>query len=567
MNSTKPPIKGWYWHVEPAKYIYSKFLELQETAVCIRPTCQSVGRFCKDSNGKGNNVKACFRCSVCSYKLKAKDFFVQVLGRNLNELPPKTPASVVPPPATPTFSFTPSPAFPPNIPTQTLPPNISSQALLTNIPAPVFSGIPAQVSITNGNSRPNSALSSFQSSLPPPTTNSPPTPIDLDISPPGSPDFDIDNSMNDFDLIAVNTNNRTNYNYENSKESSNKLLSFFDHTPTPSIPRKRSAISQLEQPKYITEEVLKYRLDSFLNNINTLIASSLSSGSPTTIHKDPIQTTESSELVKLREENALLKEQISLLTAQAKLVGSYPSSSSTKTPAPLSNTSSSNTSSTIATTWSSLPTQKTPSTRSTPNSSLPLKKPTFAEIAKSQCKEGSSKDIEEYQATLRKIAGVKPLGTGTKAEATHKVARLYVQGISRQPIGEVKKSLFTMKFKLSKIWNLDFIGKSTLEFTVAADYASGFVGRLKSFPFLSLLSKVNPSKPIDTNVSEQVCQNIKQAFLNRIRKSFGTTTKPLFQAFLKDLALETGIPLDFSTVPNLNSYPNSDELVVDMDFE
>ncbi|PWA00775.1 hypothetical protein BB558_003166, partial [Smittium angustum] len=124
-------------------------------------------------------------------------------------------------------------------------------------------------------------------------------------------------------------------------------------------------------------------------------------------------------------------------------------------------------------------------------------------------------------------------------------------------------SMFLMKFRLSKIWNMDFIGKSTAEFTVSADYAAAFISRTKSFPFLTVLPKVDPSKPMNIEATLETKKNIRAAFHRRIVRSLENTKNPLFQAYLKDLAAESRIPVDLTKIPNLaEENQTTDEILV-----
>ncbi|PWA01676.1 hypothetical protein BB558_002208, partial [Smittium angustum] len=76
MGPRKGPPK-WYWEVEPAKTIYERFKKDRHKLECWNPNCKSVGRFCKDSNGKGQGTYGCIKCSVCEKKIRASKFFIK----------------------------------------------------------------------------------------------------------------------------------------------------------------------------------------------------------------------------------------------------------------------------------------------------------------------------------------------------------------------------------------------------------------------------------------------------------------------------------------------------------
>ncbi|PVU86210.1 hypothetical protein BB561_006786 [Smittium simulii] len=101
-----------------------------------------------------------------------------------------------------------------------------------------------------------------------------------------------------------------------------------------------------------------------------------------------------------------------------------------------------------------------------------------------------------------------------------------------------------MRFRLSKIYSLDFIGKKTLEFTVSADYAAALIQKVRSYPFLTVHDKVNPEQPIDKNASEQVKTTVRNAYTERLQRAFAATKRPELAAYFKDLASESNIALE-----------------------
>ena len=160
-----------------------------------------------------------------------------------------------------------------------------------------------------------------------------------------------------------------------------------------------------------------------------------------------------------------------------------------------------------------------------------VSKPTFAQIAKKFIKPDNLSNPLNVQIALRRIAGVKPPHTTTKAEVNHQVCRIYVQGIQRQSIKDLKASLFELRFQLSKIWSIDFIGKMTAEFTISASYLNSFRSKIKNIPFMKILPNIDPSKPIDPKASSVSVDLIKNAFIKRLQNSYVNTKKPEFKKF------------------------------------
>ncbi|KAJ1675656.1 hypothetical protein EV182_000842 [Spiromyces aspiralis] len=79
--------KGWYWQLEPAKSALARYSSLKDPPPC--PKCCLAAGFAKDSNGTGRNTNGCFRCKACKLKLRAKDFWSEVLKLPLDALPPR----------------------------------------------------------------------------------------------------------------------------------------------------------------------------------------------------------------------------------------------------------------------------------------------------------------------------------------------------------------------------------------------------------------------------------------------------------------------------------------------
>ncbi|OMJ08771.1 hypothetical protein AYI69_g10942, partial [Smittium culicis] len=166
----------------------------------------------------------------------------------------------------------------------------------------------------------------------------------------------------------------------------------------------------------------------------------------------------------------------------------------------------------------------------------PFKKLSYSEIAKSQSK--NAKEAEVLAKSIRKLVGTKPINSGTRAEKNHKLARIYVQGIARQPIKDVKECLFNMHFQLTKIYNMDFIGKRMLEFTVSEEYAPAFCARVKAFEFLKLMPKVKPDVPMDKSANDEVKAACKSAYIARLKKSIENSKKPEMVQFMTELLAE-----------------------------
>ncbi|OMJ27660.1 hypothetical protein AYI69_g2897 [Smittium culicis] len=82
--------KGWYWEVQPAKFVYEKFSPVKRSIVCPNVGCKAKGGFIKYSNGTGKNQKASFRCGFCRDRYNVRDFYLEVLKGDETNFPVET---------------------------------------------------------------------------------------------------------------------------------------------------------------------------------------------------------------------------------------------------------------------------------------------------------------------------------------------------------------------------------------------------------------------------------------------------------------------------------------------
>ncbi|PVU89951.1 hypothetical protein BB561_005098 [Smittium simulii] len=296
-----------------------------------------------------------------------------------------------------------------------------------------------------------------------------------------------------------------------------------DINSIPSYPSKRAACDIFNTPssKYITHSDLNSKLEEMLAEMKSLI----STGSL------PDESIQAKQIAALKEENALLKEKLTLLTEAVNQLADKNIPPSTNLAAANSTENTRNRS-------------KTANIAGLITASSKQPKVSYAEIARNLTTNKPKEETFRLHEAIRKCAGVKPLSSGTKAEQTHFISRIYVQGITRMPYKDLKQILFTMRFRLSKIFSLDYVGKKTLEFTVAADYAAAMIQKVRSYPFLSVLSKVDPTIPIDKSASEATKLAVKKAFTDRLQRAFAATNRPELASYFADLAAESGVILD-----------------------
>ncbi|OMJ11303.1 hypothetical protein AYI69_g9880, partial [Smittium culicis] len=543
--------KGWYWEVQPAKFVLEQLSPRQKVIVCPSQQCQAVGRFIKDSNGTGRNQKAFLRCGACRDRYTVADFYVRVLKGSEDNLPAATGLDSLLPPPDPIEEIDPAEPIPVD-PRMFLP---ASQRLGNSVAADSSSAASrnptgAQLdsatylsdsdeemvtdrdydAAMDGSSSAADIMKNFRAVKLPDSSpiksldsvRSQVNPVSTSASQPLSSASNFKTSFFSFASPAPTAPTLTPSMPAPSQSSSNFGL---NSAPGPS---KRSASPSARSSKrpntsgnlYVTSMAFNHRMDLHLANMKALINTN--------------RTADLARIQQLEDENKHLKDQLLIqtkridrLTQQSKKtvqpLRPQPAQPSASTPSaqPINFHFGS------ASTATLLPAQPTPS------EAPAFKKLSYSEIAKSQSK--TKMEAKKLTQSIRKLVGTKPINSGTMAEKNHKLARIYVQGISRQRIKDIKGCLFDMRFQLSKIYNLDFIGKRMLEFTVTEEYAPAFCARVKAFEFLKLMPKVTPAEPNDRTADEETKIACRTAYINRLKKSIEKATKPEVRQYMEEL--------------------------------
>jgi hypothetical protein len=131
---------------------------------------------------------------------------------------------------------------------------------------------------------------------------------------------------------------------------------------------------------------------------------------------------------------------------------------------------------------------------------------TYANVVKDTLIKPSFKKLIAKPVTLE----------GLVQKSKDNVKTIYFKGVERMRISELKKILFESRFVLSKIFNLDFIGRNVLEVVVHATYCEEmkkrFLGQgLATFEF-------DPRKPDDPEASEERKKECIERFKARMNR-------------------------------------------------
>ncbi|OMJ14195.1 hypothetical protein AYI70_g8033 [Smittium culicis] len=546
--------KGWYWEVQPAKFVLEQLSPRQNVIVCPSQQCQAVGRFIKDSNGTGRNQKAFLRCGACRDRYTIVDFYVRVLKGSESNLPAATGLDSLLPPPDPQEEIDPAEPIPVD-PRMFLPASqrlgtsasVDSSSATSRYPTGAQLDTATYLSDSDeemvtdrdydaamdGSSTAADIFKNFRAVKLPDTSpikslgsvSSQANTVSIPPSQPLSSASAFKTSFFSFASPAPTAPNATPSMPAPSQSSTNFGLN------SASGPSKRSASPSARSSKrsntsgnlYVTSLAFNNRMDLHLANLKALIASN--------------RTADLARIQQLEDENKHLKEQLLIqtkridrLTQQSKKTVQPSRPQASQPPALTSTTQPINFNFGSASTTTLLSAQPTPAVPPA------FKKLSYSEIAKSQSK--TKMEAKQLTQSIRKLVGSKPINSGTMAEKNHKLARIYVQGISRQRIKDIKGCLFDMRFQLSKIYNLDFIGKRMLEFTVTEEYAPAFCARVKAFEFLKLMPKVNPAEPNDRTADEETKAACRTAYINRLKKSIEKATKPEIRQYMTELLAE-----------------------------
>lgn len=157
-------------------------------------------------------------------------------------------------------------------------------------------------------------------------------------------------------------------------------------------------------------------------------------------------------------------------------------------------------------------------------------KKSYADIAASRGLKGEAQQagIKALQA-LCKRPRIKPNFSNLQ--------RVYVQGIARQPIKQLKNLLQTVRIRTSAIPSISFVGLQTVEFLVTCDYINGFKKAINDLSPVKnrfrILETFDASKASDPSASTALKAKLQSAFVHRIHNIISkNTNKPAQDHYL-----------------------------------
>ena len=166
---------------------------------------------------------------------------------------------------------------------------------------------------------------------------------------------------------------------------------------------------------------------------------------------------------------------------------------------------------------------------------------------------------EELLAAIQAISNLsrRPPQVGKDGS---KLFRVYVQGIGRMPIGKVRSYLKDLRFRVSRILNISFLGSNTAEFLLTADYVGGFKRRVETIGQATrwrILDTFDAAAMADPKADPATRQRVQDAFLKRVQQIILKTRHPAvkanYEAWLRSLDLPLPSPTPVAVAPGASA--------------
>ena len=173
-------------------------------------------------------------------------------------------------------------------------------------------------------------------------------------------------------------------------------------------------------------------------------------------------------------------------------------------------------------------------------------RPSFADIVKSY--KGDQKDKPAFVESLAILQRRKAPSPTAANDMAHHVKRVYVTNLPRLPLSQLKKHLFNLRFQLSKILNISYVGKSIVEFLIMEDYMPSMMGLLRRLQF-PVLDRYHPGAVQDSAASESTKASVKDAFVTRLARLSQESNKEVVRDFFRGWLKTMGVSVS-TCAPN-----------------
>ena len=149
------------------------------------------------------------------------------------------------------------------------------------------------------------------------------------------------------------------------------------------------------------------------------------------------------------------------------------------------------------------------------------------------------------QKAMQALAFFNKRWTGNSQQLT----RIYVQGVPRAPIRELKDILRDLRFRITSIIHISFLGKATCEFLVQAGYADAFKKRIATLESCKVVEKFDPTVAADDFAPLEVKEAIKLAFIRRVSGIITNSRNDIVKKSYSEWLTALNIPLPTTNVP------------------
>lgn len=206
---------------------------------------------------------------------------------------------------------------------------------------------------------------------------------------------------------------------------------------------------------------------------------------------------------------------------------------------------------------SSAPRDAPPVHTDAPRAAAPPKRPrfTYSEAARRVNPNASEEQIKKKSSALQNLTS-----KAKKLPTADRLQLVYVGGILRKPIREVKRNLVELGFdvRAHSIANISFLGASTCELLMAPSAAAYFKRKIKELdcPSLRILENFDAAKAADPKASNALKSTLVNSYTKRIHSVIAREgASPEVKKFFTSLLAKQSLPL-----PAESSRDNADEI-------
>jgi hypothetical protein len=176
---------------------------------------------------------------------------------------------------------------------------------------------------------------------------------------------------------------------------------------------------------------------------------------------------------------------------------------------------------------------------------LPAQRPTFATVVKHH-RYSNSTDKPSTEIIEQAIKQLKcPTKPRSPTLANEDLMRIYVSGVRKSRLGEIRTNFHLIGIQLRDILNISFTGRNEIELLVPRKSALIITDTLRKYGF-NTKQNIDPSKPADPKATDEISKRIKERCIKRITK-LSNEGKDICKEYFRALLLELGGPIEPGT--------------------